>query len=140
MNNTRRRVLRWITFGLGSLITLLPQRMRGAFAQDATETFEKIGTVADLEKAGFLAGKLAAGTPIVVFKDPTDTEALVALDATCTHAGCASEWNAKDALLVCPCHGSRFKADGTVARGPARTALTTLTVKVDGTDVVVASA
>jgi nitrite reductase/ring-hydroxylating ferredoxin subunit len=40
------------------------------------------------------------------------------LSARCTHLGCQISQQA-DGLLVCPCHGSRFRLDGSVARGPA---------------------
>ncbi len=37
--------------------------------------------------------------------------------ARCTHAGCALA--VKDGGIECPCHGSKFELDGSVARGPA---------------------
>lgn len=38
--------------------------------------------------------------------------------ARCTHLGCRITGTSDD-LLVCPCHGSRFRPDGSVASGPA---------------------
>lgn len=38
--------------------------------------------------------------------------------ATCTHLGCRLA-SVSDGLIRCPCHGSRFHLDGSVARGPA---------------------
>jgi cytochrome b6-f complex iron-sulfur subunit len=42
-----------------------------------------------------------------------------AVSAVCTHLGCITQWNPAAKLIQCPCHGSVFKPDGTVERGPA---------------------
>ena len=42
-----------------------------------------------------------------------------ALSAICTHLGCITQWNTDSDLIACPCHGSGFKKDGSVLRGPA---------------------
>lgn len=41
------------------------------------------------------------------------------VDTTCTHMGCELNWNAAESSWDCPCHGSRFSADGKVIEGPA---------------------
>lgn len=50
-----------------------------------------------------------------------------ALSLICTHLGCTVEQ--KDDGFVCPCHGSRYNADGQVTRGPAQKALRVLPVE-----------
>jgi menaquinol-cytochrome c reductase iron-sulfur subunit len=37
----------------------------------------------------------------------------------CTHLGCPVQWLQTPQLFLCPCHGSVFYGDGTVAGGPA---------------------
>ncbi len=54
--------------------------------------------------------------------------------ARCTHAGCAL--TLKNGGIECPCHGSRFKLDGAVQRGPATEPLVGRPVTVKGAEIV----
>lgn len=45
-----------------------------------------------------------------------------ALSLTCTHLGCRVR-PASSGGFACPCHGSRFAADGSLTAGPARAPL-----------------
>lgn len=49
----------------------------------------------------------------------------------CTHLGCTFPWNSRDNQFQCPCHGSRYAADGSVLRGPASLPLKLVMVKVE---------
>ncbi|WOD38376.1 Rieske 2Fe-2S domain-containing protein [Nodosilinea sp. E11] len=46
----------------------------------------------------------------------------------CPHRGCAVNWQADQNRFACPCHGSKFDAEGRVLRGPARKPLPLVTV------------
>ncbi|MQY23202.1 QcrA and Rieske domain-containing protein [Nocardia macrotermitis] len=54
---------------------------------------------------------------------------------TCTHAGCKVN-KVVNGLIECPCHGSTFHLDGTVAHGPATRPLASHAVKVQGSNIV----
>jgi len=57
----------------------------------------------------------------------TGPATFAAFDMTCTHQGCLTEITAGGTLFDCPCHGSRFDANGAVVRTPAQRPLGTLT-------------
>jgi cytochrome b6-f complex iron-sulfur subunit len=46
-------------------------------------------------------------------------EGFYAVSAICTHLGCVTQWKPDADMIACPCHGSKFKADGTKIEGPA---------------------
>jgi cytochrome b6-f complex iron-sulfur subunit len=46
-------------------------------------------------------------------------EGFYAVSAICTHLGCVTQWKPDTGQIACPCHGSKFKADGTKIEGPA---------------------
>ena len=55
--------------------------------------------------------------------------------AKCTHKGCTVN-KVADGTIDCPCHGSKFNLDGTVAKGPATTPLEAKTISVQGDSIV----
>jgi len=42
-----------------------------------------------------------------------------AVSAVCTHLGCITQWKPEVNQIACPCHGSKFKSDGSKIEGPA---------------------
>jgi len=47
-----------------------------------------------------------------------------AISRRCTHLGCTVNYHEKEKLVECPCHQSRFSAEGIVLHGPAKKNLT----------------
>jgi menaquinol-cytochrome c reductase iron-sulfur subunit len=54
----------------------------------------------------------------------------VAFASYCTHLGCPVQWLSTPRIFLCPCHGSVFNADGSVAGGPAPRPLFTYQTRV----------
>ena len=46
-------------------------------------------------------------------------QGLWALSAVCTHLGCITQWKPDANMIACPCHGSKFRRNGTKIEGPA---------------------
>jgi glycine/D-amino acid oxidase-like deaminating enzyme/nitrite reductase/ring-hydroxylating ferredoxin subunit len=61
---------------------------------------------------------VSSGKSIAVWKDEGGKPH--AFSANCTHKGCRVTWNNAEKTWDCPCHGSIFRADGSVFHGPAR--------------------
>jgi Rieske Fe-S protein len=76
-----------------------------------------LGPVSDVPVGG---GMVFESLEVVVTQ-PTAGR-FVGLTAVCTHTGCIVD-KVVDGLIECPCHGSRYRLDGTVAAGPAPRAL-----------------
>jgi nitrite reductase/ring-hydroxylating ferredoxin subunit len=67
------------------------------------------------------------GRSVAIFKD---AQGVFAVSTICTHLGCVIKPNPEG--FECPCHGSKFTRDGTVAKGPAPRALPWMKVAVRG--------
>ena len=56
-------------------------------------------------------------TKLAVSKSTTGE--VTTLSAVCPHMGCIVQWNPGESSWDCPCHGSRFDAQGTCLHGPS---------------------
>ena len=145
----RREFLNWV--GLGGLVGSLPVAIAACRTADTASTpsqtsttdevevdstpradgFAAVGTVAELDESGFISDSDFLGTQVVVIRDPANESALLAVDSLCTHQGCGVDWDADAGAFACPCHGSKFNADGSVSQGPATSPLSTYEAKIE---------
>ena len=58
---------------------------------------------------------------VAVYRD--ESGALYERSAVCKHLGCIVQWNSGEKSWDCPCHGSRYDAQGRVIEGPAKSDL-----------------
>ncbi len=70
----------------------------------------------------------------VVVTQPADG-VFKGFSAICTHAGCTVA-EVVGGTINCPCHGSKYNLDGSVANGPASRPLDARTISVRGDSIV----
>lgn len=71
----------------------------------------------------------AASLPFPIYVAADESGSYQALWLRCTHRGC--EVQPGEDVLICPCHGSEYHRDGTVAQGPAENPLQKFKVTTD---------
>lgn len=88
----------------------------------------KVEVIAPLVKDAWTAAKnVVLGAAFI--RRPT-ADKIIALSAVCPHLGCAVGWDTGAKNFLCPCHDSRFEADGPRMTGPAERGLDPLPVEV----------
>lgn len=103
-----------------------------ALGEYASENINVAGQFADYVTPGEIKSvdELQAGngaimrdglSKLAVYRDEGGT--VHKLSAVCPHLGCVVAWNSTEKTWDCPCHGSRYRADGRVYNGPANSDL-----------------
>lgn len=110
----------------------------------ATATPKPQPTTAAAVKGPVLASlnSIPAGSAVSIAIPGTNDPAFVvheadgsvkAFSAICTHEGCVISFSKSAKVFACPCHGAQYDIKtGAVLRGPARRALASYKVQVDG--------
>jgi len=129
MNNTeistplrgvaRRELLAWMwllaaTATAAKATHLTYGFVRASRAAQQTTSFD-VGAMADLPAPGAAPRSVPEGR----FWLAQTEEGVAALDGVCTHLDCLLGWDEQAHAFACPCHGSRFDADGRYVAGPA---------------------
>ena len=140
----RREFFGWV--GLGAIASSLPVAIAACSPQTTSKLtnsspradgFKSVGTIAELDQTGHILNQNVADSPVIVIRNPTDKNSLIAVNSNCSHAGCAVNWEKDQKSFICPCHESKFAPDGKVLGGPATEALKVYTAKLEGGDVLV---
>jgi len=139
----RRNFFSWL--GIGWLASVVPMAIAACSGQKAASSpnpsaradgFVAVGTVAQLDRDGFIKTKIT-GKSVIVLRNAANRNTFRALNLACTHAGCIVDWQARPKTFECPCHDSRFAADGKVLQGPAQKSLQTYATKLEGNTILV---
>ena len=87
---------------------------------------------------GKLTGARANGAAVLLVRKEGRLYGLI---DRCSHRGCPlHEGELKDDAVVCPCHGSTFRLDGSIVKGPATSPQPALQVRVESGKVEVRAA
>jgi nitrite reductase/ring-hydroxylating ferredoxin subunit/uncharacterized membrane protein len=87
---------------------------------------------------GKLIGAQADGVTVLLVRKEGRLYGLI---DRCSHRGCSlHEGELKDDAVVCPCHGSTFRLDGSIVKGPATSPQPALQVRVENGKVEVRAA
>ncbi|VXD22526.1 Rieske (2Fe-2S) domain protein [Planktothrix serta PCC 8927] len=135
----RRTFLTWV--GVGSLASFFPMALALCSSpKDATNSsprpdgFIPVGTIQELDKKGSIFN---SQLPALIIHNSKNSPDISAFNPTCPHAGCIVKWKANKEEFICPCHGSQFRADGQLMKGPAHQGLKAYLTKVEANIILV---
>ena len=108
--------------------------IKPATTRPRQDGFTIIGTVTELDDKGSIINKLL---DVAIIRNPANNREVIAVNSRCTHQGCTVSWNEDAKRFACPCHGSKFNPDGSVANGPAEEPLAPFETKIEENSVLV---
>src|SRR5262245_18328327 len=114
---SRREFLYYIW---GASIALLTAESTGAIIWFSLPRFRagEFGGIFNLDPATLPpTGASPVGFPSGKFWLSNQKDGFRALSMVCTHLGCLFKWVETNHRFECPCHGSKFQADGTKIKG-----------------------
>jgi cytochrome b6-f complex iron-sulfur subunit len=130
----RREFFGW--FSVSAIASSLPLAIAACSPQakesKRSDGFQSLGTVSDLDQKG-----LISTATVIVIRNPSNQDSLIAVNSKCTHQGCAVNWEKTQKSFVCPCHQSKYAPDGKVIGGPAPKPLQSYATKIENGNVLV---
>lgn len=126
----RRHFFKIISGALGAGVVFLQSGIAAAkkmaIGLDKVPTLRKIGGTVKLK----LSGKE------ILFVRESDKQ-VRAVDAKCSHQSCPVKFNSDKGQIECACHGSKFKLDGSLIKGPASKPLKVYSTTLSGDKIIV---
>src|SRR4029079_10305292 len=122
------RVRAWNLAGYSDFtetVSAIPRHVIIRSTVSAVETIGKSALVTVPVPAIFFSSfSCGTSTRLQVYLIRLSAEEVVAIGANCTHACCVINYNENGSDpaaggFTCPCHGSQYRMDGSVKRGPA---------------------
>lgn len=137
---SRHRFLAGVGVGGAAAVVLSACSTYGAESSEeaGSETAAESSTAAGSDPVQPAVLAATADVPVgsgIIVDDTVLTQAVAGdfkgFSNICTHTGCTLN-SVTDTTINCPCHGSKFNLDGTVAQGPAKTPLEAKPIVVQG--------
>jgi cytochrome b6-f complex iron-sulfur subunit len=102
-----------------------------------TDGYLAVGSIAELNTKGQILANTATLGKVLIIADPSNSKQVIAVNPTCTHAGCTVGWEKEQKIFNCPCHDAKFASNGKVLEEPADRPLPTYLAKVEGDTILV---
>jgi cytochrome b6-f complex iron-sulfur subunit len=109
----------FVKFGLGSIALAACGTALFAYEYLSPNVLYEPSPIVNAGKPDQYAGDSVTLDPVTGIYLVRSPEGFYALSAVCTHLGCLTAWKPELGIIACPCHGSKFKRDGTKIEGPA---------------------
>ena len=110
---------------LGGMVSQTLESTRHLVVPRIMRSHEKISDIAPGQSKVARIG----GDQVAVARDRSGL--LHAVNPSCRHIGCFVSWNDAEETWDCPCHGSRYSADGVMLTGPTHKDLDKVDITAD---------
>ena len=132
----RREALNRIVLA-GGTVLLIPTTLLSCSEEGAADPGGNNGNsdlTINMDDGAYSQLKNSGGFAVVsgIIVANTDGSNYVALSSICTHQACTVSYSVSNNNFPCPCHGSVFNSNGSVANGPATSPLKKYTVTKSG--------
>lgn len=134
----RRKFLGWALLGsIFSYLITFGQKTQSLAQNNNShnQDYIAIGNLNQLKKDGQILNEDSPVGAVLVMFAPDN--AIIAIDPTCTHAGCIVELKQQQKAFICPCHQSKFSLKGDVIEGLAKESLKKYQVKINDNQILV---